>query len=522
MPLRIQLLQLNDLPHDQHSVIPTERQICDAILVLWKQEPILENSSVDIIQNKLKENCPYWQMDHIALEDLMLRNNLYAVDESKLSTFGKFISFPPDLPTLKHKNVYIDYCKLNDATNKNALNRGLFAKRSFEPGDIIFQEDKPIVTIPPLEKLKLIEMGKCCASCGHSMNNISQRTILLQSLDCNDCNVNWCTANCKKQHQLLHNLTTHGRRSTIPKNWKLFLEYCKSNLLIPDYSVGVLLTFLHLNKLLATDIKKKFNSLCQVSQLDRLNSSDSLNIGGTLDASNRNITNYNIGVVGTNDKQTVASDINSKTETNDDSKSIFNEQCAKSLELLLKLFPDLEEELSKENFLNMLGRFNINKISNQLYYLTSFINHNCEPNVRFEIMDNLQIKLFARRKIQENEQLFITYVNPLHGVKLRRRELRVNYGFLCHCHRCKNELIKYKTISDNMKKPKDVKKLSVLSPPISEKRRKSSMRNRRPDLQELLKNGKEFELEIPDEVGIGRRRRTSVRFNESVSFAVEE
>lgn len=522
MPLRIQLLQLNDLPYSQQNVVPTERQICDSILLLWRQEPLLENSSIETIQGKLQEAYPYWQMGGIDLEDLMLRNNLYAVDESKLSTFGKFITFPTQLPYVNHKNVFVDFCKLNGVATK--LDRGLFAKKSFQPGDLIFQEDKPIVTIPPLEKLKLIEMGKCCASCGHSMNKISQRTILLQNLDCNDCNINWCTANCKKQHQLLHNLVTHSRRSTIPKNWNAFLEYCKSNLLIPEYSIGILLTFLHLNKLLAKDIRTKFNSLCQVSQLDRLNFSDSINIGGTLDASNRNYTisennlNFTVDV-------TEYSDTNSQDSNNfsSDSKFTFNEQWDKSLELLLNVFPDLEEELTKENYLNMLGRFNINKISNQVYYLTSFINHNCEPNVRFEILDNLQIKLFARRKIEPNEQLFITYVNPLHGVKLRRRELRVNYGFLCHCHRCENELIKYNKVINDLKKNANTNHESfLLATSNSEKRRKSSMRNRRPDLQELLKNGKEFELEIPDEIGIGRRRRTSVRFSESVSLAVEE
>lgn len=54
----------------------------------------------------------------------------------------------------------------------------------------------------------------------------------------------------------------------------------------------------------------------------------------------------------------------------------------------------------------------------------------------------------------------------------------------------------------------------------SDLRRKSSIRNRKPDLKEMLKNSKEFELEAP--AALGRNRSTSVRFDDIVSMAVEE
>lgn len=60
--------------------------------------------------------------------------------------------------------------------------------------------------------------------------------------------------------------------------------------------------------------------------------------------------------------------------------------------------------------------------------------------MRYDINNKLELKVYARKFIKKDEELVTTYVNPLHGVSLRRRELRVNWGFICNCDRCAKEI----------------------------------------------------------------------------------
>ena len=117
-------------------------------------------------------------------------------------------------------------------------------------------------------------------------------------------------------------------------------------------------------------------------------------------------------------------------------------------------------------------------------------------------------------------------------MRLRRRELRVNWGFLCQCDRCQNELSTFERVPNLEKKNADanlgVEKIdsndsSEDGSKKSTGNRKSSMREAQPDLKEILKNGKEFELDIPETVDTqGNVRKTSVRFDSNVSVAVDE
>lgn len=532
MHLKIKTLSLNDIPSDESkkAKVPTSQELCDAILSLWKEEPDTEALPSSHLFARILQRCPRWKFDQDTFETVLMENNLYSLDETKLPSYSNFIQFPETCPDLTLNNdkisnqssKYTGNIKIVKAEDNN-MGRGLIALKDFKQGQLIYIEEDPICIIPAIEKLTLISNGKICALCGASLGSISSHFIMKNGLDCNDCAAVWCSKKCKNK-DVIHGPLKHNKsnknRLVNCANWNKFEKYCQKNSNDSAYSLGIIFAQLLLNKNFSKVNRQHLESLCGVSQRYRVNGHYLLQ--------------------------------ESKTVIDN-----FEDKWREVYTLFIDSFPTLTDEIDFEKFLFYIGKFNINKLpNNQLYFITSFINHDCEPNVRYEFDSKLKLNIYARKQIKKGEQLFITYVNPLRGVALRRRELRVEYGFICKCCRCKKELKKIKTNlnsndihkCDTIKGSSDIlrdtnsnhevdnenQKLKINNNKAADTpklvnsfsgmtRRKSSMRNKRPDLQELLKNGQEFELEIPDVINMGRRRRrTSVRFDETVSMAIEE
>ncbi|XP_071717464.1 methyltransferase FGSG_00040 [Rutidosis leptorrhynchoides] len=72
-----------------------------------------------------------------------------------------------------------------------------------------------------------------------------------------------------------------------------------------------------------------------------------------------------------------------------------------------------------------------------IWILASFINHSCHPNVkRFHVGDHVIIH--ASRNIKEGEEITLGYFDVFSPLKARK-EMAKNWGFDCHCKRCKFE-----------------------------------------------------------------------------------
>lgn len=486
MHLKIETLTLNDSAHKlaEGSVNPGAQQVCDDVVLLWKEEPDSEDLEIADLHKRVLLRHPEWQISPHTLQLTLTRHNLYATDEAELEVYSPLVEYP-DVPgaigTLGLPN------NVEIAESEDGKGRGLFAKKAIRQGDLILAESAPLATIPPIEKLSLIQAGKVCSLCGISLGR-SDHYVMMNGLDCNGCTAVWCSRNCKTK-DVTHSAIKHikGKGQFInASGWAKYEKHCMENVFVAAYSVGIIYATSIVSKADDKHIMQRFLPLAQISQRDRKRVSDSTNVGGTFDASS--------GAVTTADPEPV---------------------WQKAYEYFKEAFPK-STDLDFETFLTYVGKFNLNQISGQIYPMYSFINHDCEPNVRYEIDDKLRLKVYARKPIKSGEELLTTYVNPLHGVKLRRRELRVNWGFLCQCDRCTKELAK-RTMNGEK---------GHLTVPLhsggDHSRRKSSMKNARPDLKELLKNGQEFDLEIPDEIGFPQRRRTSVRFDNNVTVAVEE
>ncbi|SCU91878.1 LAFA_0F06414g1_1 [Lachancea sp. 'fantastica'] len=493
MPLKIEQVHLNDESRgkkvsNEPKKVPSAEEICDDVVLLWRQEPAFEDVDMGVLLEKLQSRNPTWKLSSSELGKTLLDHNLSFSDESQLFTYADQVG-SLNHPLLNDKQA--EKIVLRETRSHNGLqNWSVFAQKDLRQDEVIFYEHEPLTPILPLDKTSLAERGRSCATCGHSLTQSSQFTVK-NMLDCQQCSAIWCSKHCKRLDGATHSFLKHPvskNKKVNAAGWLAFEEVCRENAMHSAYSAGMIYARILLDKQEGNHIRKQFDSLAQVSQGLREKAVDSTNVGGTFDKSTGAISP---------DKQWLWS---------------------QSFDSFCKAFPSCtEENLDFDTYLTYVGRFNINQLEGQLFTLYSQLNHNCEPNVRYELDTKNGLKVFARKNIKKGEELYTTYVNPLHGVTLRRRELLVNWGFLCSCPRCQKDL------SARRKTKQDVS-ISMLETPISPvhaSRRKSSMKSSKPDLSELLKNGQEFDLEIPIEIGFDRRRK-SVRFDDKVMAAVEE
>ncbi|SCU83467.1 LAMI_0C03334g1_1 [Lachancea mirantina] len=482
MILKLEQLNLNDsqtaIRNLNRAKQPSDREVCDDVVLLWREEPASEELEIEQLFDKLKlRNC-HWDLELRDFCSILTKHNLYATENRPMFTYADKVrsTETPDL----NLNSKIEL------RNTKQMGKGLVAKSDLKFGELVFSEKWPLILVPQLEKKTLAAKGRCCSLCGASLTQSSHFTVI-NGLDCSGCSSVWCSKHCKKA-DITHNFLNHqtSKNTQIDaKGWREYEEFCRSNSADIAYSVGVMFARFLTDRQNGPRLKNQFASLAGVSQLLRMKALDSINVGGTFDAS-------------------------TGPEFLPDSS-----KWSTCFDLFCQAFPTASSEgITQESFLTDIGKFHINQVSGQIYTIFSHVNHSCEPNVRYEIDPHWGLKVYARKPITIGEELFVSYVNPLHGLMLRRRELRVNWGFICNCPRCLKEV-------ESRNKTK-IKPASITTEEeIEPSRRRSSLKTARPDLSDLLKNGVEFDLEIPNEQGLPSRRK-SVRFDKKVMVAVEE
>lgn len=70
-----------------------------------------------------------------------------------------------------------------------------------------------------------------------------------------------------------------------------------------------------------------------------------------------------------------------------------------------------------------------------VYYPTNYINHDCLPNCT-QYFDGRYLNIVANRPIEPQQEITISYTNPLLLIDERRKFLRNNYLFECFCELC--------------------------------------------------------------------------------------
>lgn len=411
MPLKLQRLSVNDIEElpqkPKEEVEPTNKQICDDVVLLWRQEPASEDLGISKLHTKIKDRNTQWVISERKLKQVLTDHNLHFTDESKLFTYADQVTA---LECPQIDPAHLNKIELRKVGPTRSFS--VFATKNLKRDELVFYEHEALTPILPLEKISLAKVGRACALCGQSLTQSSHFT-MKNGLDCQMCSAIWCSKHCKKYdttHAFLKHATSRNKQVSAT-GWLEFEHFCRENVLHAGYSVGVIYSRSLLDKNEGSRIKAQFEALAQVSQNLRIKAADSTNIGGTFDLST--------GAVGIDDTST----------------------WSRSYDLFCEAFPGAKNDgLDLDTYLKYIGKFNINQLEGHIYTVYSHLNHNCEPNVRYEFDGKIGLKLFARKDIKKGEELFTTYVNPLHGVTLRRRELLVNWGFLCKCDRCKKEL----------------------------------------------------------------------------------
>ncbi|KAJ4750595.1 Histone-lysine N-methyltransferase ATXR4 [Rhynchospora pubera] len=118
--------------------------------------------------------------------------------------------------------------------------------------------------------------------------------------------------------------------------------------------------------------------------------------------------------------------------------------------------------LSKEWYINVLARLRVNAfrielacgsyedllasavalvgddaaVGNAVYIVSSFYNHDCDPNAHIVWVDSADAKMKALRHIEEGEELRICYIDASMDVEARQKILLEGFGFHCNCLRC--------------------------------------------------------------------------------------
>ncbi|WPK27210.1 hypothetical protein PUMCH_004587 [Australozyma saopauloensis] len=459
---KIEVVAINDAQEEpQQTVVPHERQVVEAVIALWKEDASTESLGFGKLHGLVKKKHPNWQLSEKRVKVLLKQYGLAQSGDQSAFSYAK------DITSLPTPHVTLPKTVLIVMTSKRG--KCLYAKTAIKKGDLIWEE-KPLFAVPLLAHYSLIASGKACTHCGKLGSVSSAGETVLRGLDCNICSEIWCSLTCKKMDQTIHSALKHGLRATAKQidaeAFHSLTEYCLKEQWNALYAIAMIYAFIVLDK---TGVKgEQFKAMARVSQKIRykaLNSSagafDSLQ-GGALFVEEQQEELWKDGYL-----------------------------------RFLRAFPKAAELVSMDEFLHMMGTYNINNLDLSVFLLQSHLNHNCAPNCEVEtaLQKYKGVKVVAARDIKSGEELTTTYVNPSHTLQQRQRELRVNWGFICKCQKCKDdEQIQH--------------------------RRKSSTgahQKEKAEIRHMLANSTEAtdgEFEIP--LDFNGERRKSVRFDEKV------
>lgn len=472
LQLHVEVVTINDFqPESIEPITPHERQVVDAIIAIWKEDPSTESLGMAKLHSLVKKKHPNWTLSEKRVKALLKQFGLAPTALEEQYSYAKDIKseLTPDVKFPDTVNLVM--------TTKRG--KGLYAKRDISKGSLIWEETQ-LFFIPPLAHAELIKTGKACTYCGKLANQTSRTRAgvsVLRGLDCNVCQEIWCTKKCKGLNQsshghLKHTMISRSKAKLIDADaYSRLLAYCIKEQWNALYAITLIQAEILLDK---SGVKgRQFAAMARVSQKVRYKALDSS--AGAFDS-------LQGGALFLQEQQ---------EELWKEGFNMFCEVFPKSLQA---------GELSFDEFMYMMGTYNINNLDSCVFLIQSHLNHNCDPNTDVQTSSNRYegLKVFAARDLKGGEELTTTYVNPDHTVQQRQRALRVNWGFICKCNKCKEDL-------------------------NTQQRRKSSSASSLKDkagIRELLQktskemDGNEIELEIPlDHNG---ERRKSVRFDEKV------
>lgn len=387
------------------SVVPHERAVMDAVIALWRSSPSSENYSLKKLHEAVKDRNNDWSLSEKRMKSILKKFNLLPNPTPESLVYANEITSKESPAFNLPEKVKLVM------TSKRG--KGLFAKANIKKGETLWKE-WPLFLVPPLAHLDLIKRGNACTFCGQLVRRLRTGISVLSGEDCKMCPEVWCSKVCKSKNQKLHGMTKHENARTAlkvnPQAYSAVLDYAVKEQWNALYAITLITASIIADE--SGVQQQQFEALASVSQRVR---------------------------------SRIASSSGSATNSSF-LKSQHEQLWEEGYDLYKNVFPSMSQEptCTLESFLVKLGAYNINNLDSSIFLIQSHLNHNCEPNVEVitgEIRRDTAIEVVASRSISSGEEITTTYVNPLHSFAVRQNELRINWGFLCKCKRCKNELV---------------------------------------------------------------------------------
>lgn len=391
--------------------IPGEREIVGAVIELWKQNSANESLGNAKLHALVRQSHPSW-----SLSEKRLKNVLKAHGLQTNAPLFQYVS--------ETKSYAIPDLSLPSGVKLNltkARGKALYATKDLKAGEKLWSEEA-LVLVAPVDHIAIMRKSLACAYCARPFQARSSagglNGVPRGGTECGSCFAQWCNARCKKK-DLIHSAIWHNSlHSKIDLNgWIRYENFCIENQWMAAYSYGIVLISI-LRDPSKGELQQKIDAMATVRQ----------------DIRQKAVDNNSHGLVAEH-----------------------HEEMWQQGWKLLKEAVGKAYVLAYEEYLCGLGMVNINNLDGSIYLVHSHLNHSCDPNVEVKITGRTSgITVTAKKDIRGGQELLTCYVNPNDELNKRRYDLRINWGFICNCSRCKEE--------EMVLKKGDTKALETLRP----------------------------------------------------------
>lgn len=380
---------------------PGAREIVQTVVNIWKDDKSTEHLSYAKLLALLKQQNPGWGLSEkrlkASLKEFNLEPNpqLYTYVNKTVSTVS------PELEKMLPKGIKVSVTKTRG--------KALYATKNFKAGDVLWTEE-PLVLAPKAEFLRIRRTGSACSYCAKALRQIDGQLIAATGgVPCKKCTGNWCSTACQKR-DLLHEDMYHNsiRNRLNYLQWIEFEKFCMDN----NWRAGYLFGLVVLRKA-RKDAKKSFIPLI-----------DSM--------------------------AKVRQDVRQKAVSDEGSLEFEQHETMwkEGFKLLYRSVKSVYS-LTYDEFQEGIGMVNINNVHNCIFAIHSHLNHSCQPNAEVETITLAEgIRIKALTDIAAGQEVTVTYVDPESSYDDRRYKLRINWGFICHCPRCKKDATKPVKVPD--------------------------------------------------------------------------
>ncbi|KAG0073670.1 SET domain-containing protein 5 [Podila epicladia] len=392
------------------TITPEAPALIALITKIKEAEPGL---GIKKVLSQIQTQEPTWLVSEKRVKKLM--------SEAGIATAVVELEVDESIP-VSHIDTTVDVGTLTKGLVKakminKVIGKGLFAAQDIPKDTVLFTEF-PFIYAPPMKRFNMILSGDACGLCARS---IKFGNVLICA--CPACSrVKYCTKACRQTAwDSFHRVECLGMNPNI----KEYINHAVEE----DWMAAIGALRCYERILIANEtspeeldsVIKHLDAFATISQEERQKKDTAWDMMGSVPAH------------ALWDKSVALLIKGLKFPLKSTGKA--------GVPALTKPLPKkLEETLfTKDTFLKFVGRYNLNNQAGGMYLLHASLNHACMPNTAVDhpaAGTNYGVSIRLARDVKRDEQLQITYCNPMWKKDARQEHLRTEYQFTCKCKRC--------------------------------------------------------------------------------------